>query len=205
MRDILYAYLPELSSDILKATLVLEFHEKADVVHSLPVFAEAAGLSLRAFEHALEDMTRIPRNNSLLIEVTPEHIVLSPTFFLGGTIYLKQVKPSQLSKYVKELTVEIVKNGRRKTQTKTSIHATGDEQVTVERVTKRLGRAMNEEEAYLLGKCMQNYGPDRVWSAFSKATGKSLIHSMGAILYGGAYGQRGKPAEPAKGFDYREY
>jgi hypothetical protein len=205
MKDILYAYLPELSADILKATLVLEFHEKADVVHSLPIFAEAAGLSLRSFEHTLEQMKVTPKNNPLIVDFDAEKIILSPVFFQGKTIALKQHRQVQLGKYVKELTIEIVKNGRRKSATRTTIHAVGDEQVTVERITKSLGRALLEEEAYILGKCMQNYGPERVWSAFSRATGKSLIHSMSGILYGGFYGQRGKPAEPAKGFDYKEY
>lgn len=204
MKDVIYPYIPEIPDTALRAALVLEFFEKADAVYSLTVFAEAAGLSVRAFEGALSYMQERPLDNPFVLEYTGDTLTLNPKFFIGKQMDLLKKDTSNLGKHIKELTIEVVKNSRQRAGGRTTITSSGEEGVAVERITQALGRGLIEEEAFILGKCMSSYGPERVKNAFFKATGKSRIHSMSAILYNGALGKGAKEREPKQGVTYQE-
>jgi hypothetical protein len=154
---------------------------------------------------ALTYLAAHPVDNTVLLEYDKDsHILTSPKFMQGKRLTLKKTKRDALGKELKEITLTLVKNSRSGTGRETSILANGEEGVTVARVSQDLGRSLTEGEAYLLGKNMSSFGPARVWSAYSRATGKSKIHSMSAMLYQGAMGSKAKERDQKKTITYRE-
>lgn len=208
MKDILYASIPDIPDSSLRAILALEFYERAESQVgglTLSIIAEAAGLSERAMHGALTYLVSHPLDNPIILEYDRDsHILTNPKFMQGKQLPLKKTKRDALGKELKEITLNLVQNSRLGTGRETSILANGEEGVTIARVSQDLGRSLTEGEAYILGKNMSSFGPARVWSAYSRATGKSKIHSMSAMLYQGAMGSKAKERDQKKTVTYRE-